>query len=99
MIYFLLKENQPLVAALGLLIAFAGTCILTDKCSYLLPRDAGREFALEGKLSAGKPRGAGIIFILVFVASSFLFAPIDVESIIYLLLRCAIVIAMYFCPF
>ena len=95
MIYFLLKENQPLVAALGLLIAFAGTCILTDKCSYLLPRDAGREFALEGKLSAGKPRGAGIIFILVFVASSFLFAPIDVESIIYLLLITAEMVTGY----
>ena len=95
MIYFLLKENQPLVAALGLLIAFAGTCILTDKCSYLLPKDAGREFALEGKLSAGKPRGAGIIFILVFVASSFLFAPIDVESIIYLLLITAEMVTGY----
>lgn len=95
MIYFLLKENQPLVAALGLLIAFAGTCILTDKCSYLLPKDAGREFALEGKLSAGKPRGAGIIFILVFVASSFLFAPMDVESIIYLLLITAEMVTGY----
>jgi len=94
-IYFLLKENQPLVAALGLLIAFAGTCILTDKCSYLLPKDAGREFALEGKLSAGKPRGAGIIFILVFVASSFLFAPMDVESIIYLLLITAEMVTGY----
>ena len=95
MIYFLLKENQPLVAALGLLIAFAGTCILTDKCSYLLPKDAGREFALEGKLSAGKPRGAGIIFILVFVASSFLFAPMNVESIIYLLLITAEMVTGY----
>lgn len=95
MIYFLLKENQPFVAALGLLIAFAGTCILTDKCSYLLPKDAGREFALEGKLSAGKPRGAGIIFILVFVASAFLFAPMDVESIIYLLLITAEMVTGY----
>ena len=77
------------------MIAFAGTCILTDKCSYLLPKDAGREFALEGKLSAGKPRGAGIIFILVFVASSFLFAPIDVESIIYLLLITAEMVTGY----
>ena len=77
------------------MIAFAGTCILTDKCSYLLPKDAGREFALEGKLSAGKPRGAGIIFILVFVASSFLFAPMDVESIIYLLLITAEMVTGY----
>ncbi|MCM1135375.1 MAG: phospho-N-acetylmuramoyl-pentapeptide-transferase [Clostridium sp.] len=86
MIYLLVKQNQPLIAALGLLIAFAGTCILTDKCSYLLPKDEGREFAIEGKLSAGKPRGAGIIFILVFVFSALLFAPVNTEIVIYLLL-------------
>jgi len=94
-IYLWLKGNQPLAAALGLLIAFAGTCILTDKCSYLLPKDAGREFALEGKLSAGKPRGAGIIFILVFVVSSLLFAPVNVESVIYLLLITAEMVTGY----
>lgn len=95
MIHLWLKGNQPLIAALGLLIAFAGTCILTDKCSYLLPKDVGREFALEGKLSAGKPRGAGIIFILVFVFSALLFAPVNTEIVVYLLLITAEMITGY----
>lgn len=95
MIYLLLKNNQPLIAAVGLLLAFAGTCILTDKCSFLLPKDAGREFALEGKLSAGKPRGAGIIFVLVFVVSVLLFTPINREIVIYLLLIAAEMLTGY----
>ena len=86
MIHFFIKGNQPLAAAIGLLLAFAGTCILTAKLSFLLPRDGGREYAVEGKLSAGKPRGAGIIFIFVFVAAALIFAPINLEMIIYLIL-------------
>ncbi len=83
---FILKENYPAAAALGLLLAFAGTCYFTHKFCNLLPKDAGREFAHDGKLSAGKPRGAGIIFILVFVAASLLFAPVSLEIVIYLIL-------------
>lgn len=49
-----------------------------------LPKDQGREFALNGKLSEGKPRGAGIILIITFILSSVLFVPLDLELIIYL---------------
>ncbi|WP_277934889.1 phospho-N-acetylmuramoyl-pentapeptide-transferase [Parablautia intestinalis] len=86
MLHYLLKGNYPVIASIGLLAAFAGTCFFTAKCINLLPRDAGREFAHDGKLSAGKPRGAGIIFILVFVLSALLFAPLNLEIIIYLIL-------------
>ncbi|MDE7404361.1 MAG: phospho-N-acetylmuramoyl-pentapeptide-transferase, partial [Lachnospiraceae bacterium] len=79
MIHFLLKENQPVIAAIGLFLAFLGTCFFSFKFFNLLPRDAGRDFAHDGKLSAGKPRGAGIIFIFVFVAAALLFAPVNLE--------------------
>lgn len=95
MIYNLWNGNQALVAALGLLAAFVGTCLFTAKCSKLLPRDAGRAFAHDGKLSAGKPRGAGIIFIFVFVAAAFLFAPVNLEIIIYLILIVAEMLTGY----
>lgn len=95
MIHYLLHENLPVVAAIGLLIAFAGTCFFTAKLSHLLPRDGGREFAHDGKLSAGKPRGAGIIFILVFVLSALLFAPIHTEIVIYLILVVAEMLTGY----
>ncbi|MGN0366093.1 MAG: phospho-N-acetylmuramoyl-pentapeptide-transferase [Suilimivivens sp.] len=95
MIYNLWNGNQALVAALGLLAAFVGTCLFTAKCSKFLPRDAGRAFAHDGKLSAGKPRGAGIIFIFVFVAAAFLFAPVNLEIIIYLILIVAEMLTGY----
>ena len=48
-----------------------------------LPRDHGREFAVNGMKSAGKIRGAGIVFICAFILCALLFAPIRAESLIY----------------
>lgn len=95
MIHFLINGNVPMVAALGLLAAFAGTCLFLAKFSQYLPKDAGREFAHDGKLSAGKPRGAGIIFILVFTVAALLFAPIGREMCIYLILVAAEMLTGY----
>lgn len=86
MIHYLMKQIIPGAAALGLLAAFGLTCLLTAKLGDRLPRDEGRAFAHDGKLSAGKPRGAGLIFILVFVLSALIFAPMNLELIIYLIL-------------
>ena len=52
----------------------------------MLPKDIGRDFAHDGKLSAGKPRGAGFIFILVFAASGLIFARLSGELVIYIIL-------------
>ena len=49
-------------------------------------KDQGREFAVDGKKSAGKPRGAGIIFVLVFAVCTLLFSDISLELCIYLIL-------------
>jgi phospho-N-acetylmuramoyl-pentapeptide-transferase len=95
LIHYLLGETNPGAAALGLLTAFAATCLLLTKLSKYLPKDAGREFAHDGKLSAGKPRGAGIIFILVFTASALLFAPVNREICIYLILVAAEMLTGY----
>ena len=76
-------------------MAFAGTCLFLTTCSQYLPKDAGREFAHDGKLSAGKPRGAGIIFILVFTVSALIFAPIGREMCIYLILVAAEMLTGY----
>lgn len=89
MIYFFMQQKLPVIAAVGLLAAFAGTCFFTSKCAHLLPRDEGREYAHDGKLSAGKPRGAGIIFILIFTLSALVFVPLQTEFVIYLILVAA----------
>ena len=86
MIHFFLNETVPVVSALGLLVAFAMTCFLTAKLGDRLPKDEGRAFAHDGKLSAGKPRGAGIIFVLVFVGTALFFGQVTLETMIYLIL-------------
>lgn len=78
-------EDAPR-ALFGILFVFAATIFLTAKLADVLPKDGGRDYAHDGKLSAGKPRGAGIIFVLTFVAGALLFAPLQPEMIIYLIL-------------
>ena len=78
-----------IMALAGLVFAFIMTCLLLAKCNDRLPKDQGREFAVNGALSAGKPRGAGFIFILVFIVSIVLFCELNTEIIIYLVLLAA----------
>ncbi|MBQ4536072.1 MAG: phospho-N-acetylmuramoyl-pentapeptide-transferase [Lachnospiraceae bacterium] len=87
MLYSLIPEGkEALLAFAGILFAFAATVIATGKLGDYLPKDGGREFAHDGKLSKGKPRGAGIIFVFAFIAAALLFVPIHAEIVIYLIL-------------
>lgn len=78
--------NPNLISLLGILTAFLLTCFCMSKLSKLLPTDKGREYAHDGILTAGKPRGAGFLFVLVFVVTAILFGDFDREHIIYLIL-------------
>ncbi len=84
MINFIGSFEFSLIAFVGIIFAFAATCIAIAKLNRYLPKDMGRQYAHDGSLSAGKPRGAGIIFVFVFVISALLFAEINVEIMIYL---------------
>lgn len=86
MIPYFFAQYRPLIAFIGVLAAFGTTCLMLSKCSGFLPKDQGRDFAVEGKKSAGKPRGAGIIFVLVFAAAVLLFADLSTELCVYLIL-------------
>ena len=92
MIYLLGNYEQAVIAFLGVLFAFAVTCIAIAKLNRFLPKDMGRQYAHDGALSAGKPRGAGIIFVLVFVAAALLFGKMNREIFFYLIL---IVVEMF----
>ena len=85
-----------IVAFIGILFAFVFTCVAIAKFEKFLPRDMGRAFAHDGKLSAGKPRGAGIIFIFTFAISAVLFAKMNVEIAIYLILIIVEMLTGYF---
>lgn len=86
MINGIVGGSYPITAFIGILFAFACTCIMISGLNDRLPKDIGREFAHNGKLSAGKPRGAGIIFIIVFTIAVLLFAEVSIEMMIYLAL-------------
>lgn len=86
MINIILGKSYPIIAFAGILFAFLMTCICIAKLNKFLPKDIGRDFAHDGKLSAGKPRGAGIIFIIVFTLAIVIFGNINIEIGIYLFL-------------
>lgn len=72
-------------------IAFLGIIIFRDA----LPKDQGRKFAVNGALSEGKPRGAGIILIFAASLSSVLLVRLTPEIMIYLLLCFASMLTGY----
>ncbi|MBQ7925681.1 MAG: phospho-N-acetylmuramoyl-pentapeptide-transferase [Lachnospiraceae bacterium] len=87
MLYSFVPDTfQPILAFVAIMLAFIFTVAATANLGEFLPRDAGREFAHDGKLSAGKPRGAGIIFVLAFAITAFFFSPMNPELVIYLVL-------------
>lgn len=83
-----LFESLPMKysAFIGVMVAFLLTCFLLKKFGDKLPKDVGRDFALNGKLSAGKPRGAGFIFIMVFAFAAVMFGKVSLEIVIYIVL-------------
>lgn len=70
----ILNTVLPLAVSLLLILLFKNK----------LPKDHGREFAFNGSLSAGKIRGAGILFVIAFVVTTPLFVTVSGENMLYL---------------
>ena len=64
MFYNLLAKtnNTTLVLLVPMLCSFLIAFFSLKFFKRILPKDQGRAFAVNGALSEGKPRGAGIIF-------------------------------------
>jgi phospho-N-acetylmuramoyl-pentapeptide-transferase len=93
MIYLSGKQiDYKLFAFIGIMSAYILTCVLLKYTAGKLPKDGGRDFAHDGKLSAGKPRGAGFIFILIFSIAVLIFTPFSTELFVYLILTIAAMI-------
>ena len=73
-------------ALFGVLSAFVLSFIGIRFGQNGLPRDGGRKFAVNGQLSKGKPRGAGLIFVVAFAIAGVLFVPFSIENLIYIIL-------------
>jgi phospho-N-acetylmuramoyl-pentapeptide-transferase len=81
----LLFSNVGILHAAGFGAAFFLTVLMIRLFGNKLPRDHGRKFAVEGALSEGKVRGAGIIFVCVFTVVACVFNVQSTESCAYLL--------------
>ena len=68
-----------LAAAAAFLLTLGGLVLGRQ----FLPKDQGREFAVNGALSRGKARGAGLILILALIVGGVLFIPLSLEYVIY----------------
>ena len=96
MIYYLISPNYiNVVTFVSILFALALTCFAIYMGKNILPRDGGRAYAINGSKSVGKPRGAGIIFILVFTITCMIFVNLTSEIIIYLILVLAAMLSGY----
>jgi len=84
MIFQLFALNESTKLLISAIISFVLTTGGILGCSKFLPKDQGREFAVNGALSKGKARGAGIILIIALMIASVLCVPLNVEYIIYL---------------
>lgn len=103
----LLKEEKNMIETIfhityskevmlfSLLAAFLLTAIAIKVLQDYLPHDLGRAFAINGQLSKGKPRGAGIIFVITFIIASLIFVPIEKEYVIYCILLFAAMLTGY----
>lgn len=98
MFYNLLAKtnNTTLVLLVPMLCSFLIAFFSLKFFKRILPKDQGRAFAVNGALSEGKPRGAGIIFVTSFTLCTALFYPLDIENIIYLGLVYAAMLSGYF---
>ena len=87
MLYYIWTRSSgfplhAIAAGCTFIIAFAAFKLFAK----MLPKDHGREFAVNGELSQGKPRGAGIILISVFTLCAALFSKMNIEQVINLAL-------------
>lgn len=86
MINKIIELNPKYLFILATLCGAALCTVLLKLFKGKLPKDQGREFAFNGKLSAGKVRGAGIIFVCSFIAVALLFVPFSLEYLFYYIL-------------
>jgi len=94
------KFHYKEITTLGMILGFFLTCLFLRVFIKRLPKDGGRAHAVNGEHSQGKPRGAGIIFIMVFCVLALFFTPANDERdmseiFIYMVWLCATMLGGY----
>jgi phospho-N-acetylmuramoyl-pentapeptide-transferase len=87
---FRLLTSHSFLGGVGIVACAALTWILLPKLAFqILPRDRGRAFAHDAKASEGKPTGAGVIFVAIFLMVQLLVLPPSSEAYGILVLTAA----------
>lgn len=81
---FDLLENDNLILLTAAVLGFGLTLSGILGFTKYLPKDHGREFAVNGALSKGKARGAGIILISALIVACVVCIPLNVSMIVLL---------------
>ncbi|MDE5737529.1 MAG: phospho-N-acetylmuramoyl-pentapeptide-transferase [Oscillospiraceae bacterium] len=76
--------QDDIIFLISAIISFGLTLAGILGFAKYLPKDHGREFAVNGSLSKGKARGAGLILILALIISCVICLPLNLEYMIYL---------------
>lgn len=84
-------DLTALAAALGFFITF----FVLKKALLTLPKDQGRKYAINGELSKGKPRGGGVVFVIVYCAVSLIMLSFSAEYAVYYALLIAAMLTGY----
>ena len=78
---FRLLSSHLFLSAVGVLLSGLGTAwVLQRVAPQILPRDRGREHAVESAQAIGKPTGAGILFIPVYILVCVLVVPFEAAT-------------------
>jgi phospho-N-acetylmuramoyl-pentapeptide-transferase len=72
-----LLQSYTVLITLALYTGFTATLLILPRFYERLPHDRGREYTLTAAAAKGKPTGAGIIFITIFIFVCFLFTPLS----------------------
>lgn len=79
----------------GLTASFVSVIYLLPRLFRLLPTDRGREFAVEAENSYGKPTGAGVVFVPVFLLFAILVVPPEPRILLTLFLTLIAMVSGY----
>lgn len=92
---FRLLQSYVVLIILALYSGFLVTVLLLPKTYRFLPKDRGREFTVNAEAAMGKPTGAGSVFISIFVAVAFLFAPVNFTQVAMLVFTWLVMLTGY----
>lgn len=92
---FRLLQSYAVLIIIALYAGFFLSVFLLPRCYHLLPKDRGREFSVSAEAAMGKPTGAGVIFISIFVLLSFFLGPVNITQITMLVFTAVVMLTGY----